>query len=276
MRKIFTLSILVTIAVLVPHLLKSEGNVEPEGTNVTSKSTPASMVLIPAGKFWMGSEKLMNVVGGERVSDKTTQPIHAVYLDAFYIDTHEVTFADYKKFLIETGHGSELPTNIDELCPTDQHPIVGVTWQDAMAYAKWAGKRLPTEAEWEKAARGGLIDETYPWGNEEPNSSLTNLGKETRPVGSYTPNSYGLYDMAGNASEWCLDLWDKDFYANSPKENPFPGRMSIAETVKNYKNIRDKRVVRGVTGVPFVAARSWEESTQRYTNVGFRCAMDAR
>ena len=279
MKKRLTLLTLVAIAVLAFQIFKSQSNVETE-TNVKPKSVTDQMVLIPAGKFRMGTDKLSSLDG----PDISAQPIHTVYLDAFYIDTHEVTLGDYKEFLLEGGHNSALPAYIDKLCPTDQHPIIGVTWQDAMAYAKWAGKRLPTEAEWEKAARGGLIDNYYPWGNEEPNSTLIHLGEKTRPVGSYAPNAYGLYDMGGNVAEWCLDLWDPDFYADSPKENPFPGRMSIEETVKNYKHILDERVVRGGaaavaggTGIDsFVGMRNKADSVEKFSNIGFRCVMGAQ
>ena len=127
------------------------------------------------------------------------KPVHAVYLDAFYIDTHEVTVGEYKQFVEATGH-RPLSVSISRTSPTDQHPVVEVSWHDAMAYAKWAGKRLPTEAEWEKAARGGLISQDYPWGNAiDP--SKANYDKNTKSgthnvrttlVGMYPANNYGV------------------------------------------------------------------------------------
>ena len=120
--------------------------------------TTAGMKLIPAGKFRMGTNRLAN--------DNGEKPIHSVYLDAFYMDTHEVTVGEYKEFLLDSGHPTSLPESVSEVSPTDRHPVVGVSWHDAMAYARWAGKRLPTEAEWEKAARAGLMDKNYPWGND--------------------------------------------------------------------------------------------------------------
>ena len=259
---------------------------------LTGRGKTDNMVRIAAGNFRMGTGTLARSAGkpvGNKeeifIADKTAQPVHSVYLDAFFIDTHEVTLGDYNKFLNESSHDSELPEWVDQFCPTEEHPVVGVSWHDAMAYAKWAGKRLPTEAEWEKAARGGLVSKAYPWGNESPNSLLVNLGTQTRLVGSLDPNPDGLYDMGGNVAEWCLDPWDPDFYANSPKENPFPGQMTIAETIFNYKNVQGNRVVRGgavaalegSTGIdPFVGMRNKADSVDKFSNIGFRCAMDAR
>ena len=272
MKKRFTLSILITIAVLVFHFLKSEGKVEPEEANIASESTPKSMVLIPAGKFRMGTD---------RITNNPSKPIHSVYLDAFYIDTHEVTVGEYNQFLSDSGYPVALPKGVSDISPTDQHPVVGVSWHDAMAYAKWAGKRLPTEAEWEKAARGGLMDKNYPWGNTEPDSSLMNLEGKAVAVGSHGPNTFGLYDMAGNVAEWCLDPWDEDFYAISPERNPFAGPKSRQETLTNFKTAKGLRVIRGGsfksvgTAACFVAGRDYYESSERLINVGFRCAMDA-
>lgn len=243
---------------------------------VQRKNSTEGMVLIPAGKFRMGTDQL---VGNE------SKPIHTVYLDAFYIDTHEVTVGEYKEFLQESGYPVSLHSELSEFSSTDDHPIVGVTWHDAMAYAQWAGKRLPTEAEWEKAARDGLIDMKYPWGNDEIDSAKANYGKlhsGAVPVGSYPPsNAFGLYDMAGNVAEWCLDPWNSNFYANSPTENPFAGHKSRDETIIDYKSIRGLRVVRGGSWAQntspsfWVSGRFKQDAMKKLMNVGFRCAKDA-
>jgi len=173
------------------------------------------MVLIPAGEFLMGSDEFDD-----------EKPVHKVYLDDFYIDKYEVTNAQYKKFMDATGHKKPRYWDNPNYNAPDK-PVVGVSWEDAAAYARWAGKRLPTEAEWEKAARGGLVGKRFVWGDEWPppsgagNFDIGDDGYEyTAPVGKFKPNGYGLYDMAGNVWEWCGDWYDRDYYANSPGRNP--------------------------------------------------------
>ena len=139
-----------------------------------------------------------------------------------YFDVTEVTVGQFKKFLAESDHpfSGDLWKDIYQYSLTDAHPMIYVTWHDATAYAKWAGKRLPTETEWEYAARGGLIDKVYSWGDDEnlarDYANYRGVGgrdkwdRITAPVGSLQPNGYGLYDMAGNVWEWCQDSYDSD------------------------------------------------------------------
>ncbi len=250
---------------------------------------PEGMVMIRGGEFQMGSDS--------EEAAKDEKPVHTVFVDSFFMDTHEVTVGEYKQFVEETGHREPEWVKVTQYAPTDQHPIVFVSWHDAMAFATWAGKRLPTEAEWEKAARGGMIAKTYPWGNLAPNGKQCNFADKNlphywwsdkkaddgyafaAPVGSYPKNSYGLFDMAGNVWEWCLDEYDADFYAVSQTGNPFSGANAIQEIIENFEIVQSNRVLRG--GSWIVTSANVRSSTRfmlmpESTNysVGFRCVMD--
>ncbi|MBM3242184.1 formylglycine-generating enzyme family protein [Candidatus Poribacteria bacterium] len=182
------------------------------------------MVFIPAGEFMMGSEN--------RGPDE--KPAHTVYLDAYYIGKYEVTNEEYYKFWQATGkHTPESFTNEygigawpERALKFLRHPVVGVSWDDAVAYAEWVGMRLPTEAEWEKAARG-TTDRLWPWGDALRPYANTWDGKDgydnsIAPVGSYPDGKsyYGVMDMAGNVWEWTSDWYSDTYYFHSPKRNP--------------------------------------------------------
>ena len=219
------------------------------------------MVFVPAGEFWMGKAK----------NKQSETYRHKVYLKSFYIEKYEVTNTLYNEFLEETGRPPP-PFWEQKRWKHPDQPVVGVSWDDADAYAKWAGKRLPTEAEWEKAARGAE-EFKYPWGNEKPDDTLANYlsKKETSViVHEYSKGAspYGLYHMAGNVSEWCADIYQEQYYAFSPYENPTGPDMG------------SQRVLRGGSWFNSATAistyyRMAEEQGLRDTSVGFRCAMDA-
>jgi len=178
------------------------------------------MVLIPAGPFIMG--------GGEG-SEFDEMPQHNVYVSAFYMDKYEVTNENYQRFIRGTQyHSQTIPFFQDDvsLLFGPKQPAVGVSWDDALTYCKWSEKRLPTEAEWEKAARGedGRV---WPWGNSFGSGNANILGDEdgykyTAPVGSFESgrSPYGLYDMAGNVSEWVSDWWEQSSYKTAVFKDP--------------------------------------------------------
>ena len=220
------------------------------------------MVLIPAGEFEMGSNDGPDSTGLKGLflrmflrmlglfQDDDEKPVHTVFVDAFYIDIYEVTNAQYRKFIQATGHAEPGYWNNSKYNQPNQ-PVVGVSWYDAMAYAQWAGKRLPTEAEWEKAARGGLVGGSYPWGDRLTHDDANCFGTGgrytwaiTAPVGSFPPNNYGLYDMTGNVWEWCLDEYQADFYSKSPRTNPIAGG-GISYVINNFTSVGLWRVLRG-------------------------------
>ena len=253
-----------------------------QGDSSNSASVPPGMVLIPAGDFQMGSN--------DRDDEK---PVHTVYVDAFYMDTYQVTNAQFKAFVDANPqwqknnipdkyhNGDYLKHWIGNSYPSGKgnHPVVYVSWYAAMAYAQWAGKRLPTEAEWEKAARGDLAGQKYPWGNDI-DTTMANYDQEleiggTTPVGSYDPNGYGLYDMAGNVMEWCVDAYEHDFYARSARQNPIAGKRVGNDFA--HVPTHPSRVLRGgiwYLGARFlrVANRSRGAPTLAYDAIGFRCA----
>ena len=181
----------------------------------------------------------------------------------FWMDTTEVTVGQFKKFLAESDHqfSGDLWKDIYQYSPTDSHPMIYVDWHDATAYAKWVGKRLTTEKEWDWAARGGLVNKNYSWGNDESLArDYANYfgtgGKDkwyytTAPVGRFKSNGYGLYDMTGNAFEWCQDWYDSD---------------------KDYKVLRGGSWLFLIDAM-FVALRVRNRPSDRINHNGFRCVL---
>ena len=268
-----------------PVTVKTEGTPE---TDQPSAPPPEGMVLIPAGKFDMGSN--------DAEADNDEQPLRKVYVDAFYMDETEVTNLQYQEFLRENPQWQKGRVNAQFATVsyllnwngnnypqgTANHPVVSVSWYAAMAYAEWADKRLPTEAEWEYAARGGLKGKKYPNGNTltARDANFNKNVKDTTPVGKYPKNGYQLYDMAGNVWEWCLDEYDSKFYFTLPQKgvarNPLSGANSINWILDNYTQIKSPRVLRGGSwydDATYVrcARRSHITPTSAHANSGFRC-----
>ena len=269
-------------------------------------SLDSTMVLIPAGEFTMGTP-----AGTDGLADE--HPQRSVFLSSFYIDRYELSNAKYFEFVSATLHrmpensntASTLWTNGKPMPGIEQHPVVNVSWTDAEAYCRWAGKRLPTEAEWEKAARG-TDGRRYPWGNEW-NISMANsasfwagrtiefdsgadwdafwvkgegaqIAKSkglkgevlTLPVGSFPDNvsSYGLFDMAGNVAEWVQDWYDPNYYKSAPLENPVGPERGAIKSMRGGSWLKPAVSLR-------TSDRDWGTMDSRPSGTGFRCAMDA-
>jgi formylglycine-generating enzyme required for sulfatase activity len=232
-----------------------------------------TLVYVPAGEFLMGS------ADSDGDADNDEKPQHRVYLDAFWMDRTEVTKDQYQQCVAAgkcaapscrgTGQGN--------------HPVVCVSWQDAADYCTWAGRRLPTEAEWEKAARG-TDGRKYPWGNQGVAGNLLNFCdsncgydwrdnsvndgyRETAPVGSYPAgaSSYGALDMAGNVWEWVGDWYDEKYYAGSPARNPTGPASGQARVVRGGSCSDGQGFVRAAVRYRYVP-------DFRDVCVGFRCA----
>lgn len=267
-----------------PYIRKDNPQPESSSTNIVSNMPKtkvgkdgAEMVLIPAGECQM--------VG------------NTVYVDAFYMDIYEVTNIQYKKFMDATGHKTPLFW-YDSEYNGPNYPVVSVSWDDAVAYTKWAGKRLPTEPEWEYAARGGLVGKIYPWGNSISHDDANYSGMsgidskdrwiKTSPVGSFDPNGYGLYDMAGNVYELCPDWYDGDYYSSLPKSNPKGTNSGIGWVLRGGAwNSRDpgdfvmlsteeKEIWDSLAQYNTLRCENRLEfySTVFPSCIGFRCAMD--
>jgi len=208
----------------------------------------------------MGSE---NGGGNER-------PVHRVWVDAFEIGAWPVTNAEYAEFLSATGH-SPPPLWGDSNFNHAEQPVVAVSWFDATRFCEWLGERyrLPSEAEWECAARGGVEGVLYPWGNELPDSDDSRWRNGPERVGQGRPNAYGLYDMCENVHEWCADWYAADFYAQSPERNPRGPASGSRRSSRGGSWRHQVKFSR-------CAARSSIPPQFQYADYGFRVARDVR
>lgn len=262
----------------------------PEGKKLAIERAklPAhdEMVRIPVGPFLMGSDKKV-----DRNAYPAELPQRTIHLDAYEIDQFEVTTVQYLKYAL----AKDLPPLIDWQYDGGNfqetmasHPVMHVSWADADAYCKWAGKRLPTEAEWERAARGedGRI---YPWGNQPAGLSRANFGRTglSGPVRDrperlvlYPPiisvdkydnavGPYGTFQMAGNVAEWVADWYDKDYYKTAPDRNPKGPENGTQKSFRGGGWIDSTPSVRG-------AQRNGTDPSTKMNWIGFRCARDAK
>lgn len=269
----------------------------PSPTKVTDDGS--TMILIPAGEFQMGGneEDVAGQPDAELLTYHAERPLHKVRLNAFYIDKHEVTTAQYRRFLeaeenspgtwdhedqpTDRGHGPRYVT--DDLAGADQ-PAVGINWYDAYAYCRWAGKRLPTEAEWEYAARGSSDVRKYPWGDEAPNADgiwWANYRPESgpqadgfrssSPVGSYPDgvSPFGVMDMSGNAEEWVQDWYAVNYYrmVEGVSDNPTGPLEGQRKVIKGGSYEAPAHQIR-------IAMRLYGRPYDKGPRLGIRCAMN--
>jgi formylglycine-generating enzyme required for sulfatase activity len=222
-----------------------------------------SMAVVPVGPFMMGSS----------MGDADEQPVHRVYVETFFMDKYQVSVGQYAKFLDATSQEAPPDWTTMNRSQHQKRPIVNVDWMDADAYCTWAGKRLPTEAEWEKAARG-TDGRTYPWGNEYPTKFFANVSQENwnnhgalTPVGTFEngKSPYGIYDMAGNVWAWVSDWYDPDYYQSSPSQNPTGPPWGESKVIRGGSWGSGPEALRS-------ADREIHSPSFRGLGTGFRCA----
>ena len=227
-------------------------------------SVEPKLVLIPAGWFCMGSE----------AGQENERPAHRVWVDAFYLAACQVTNAEYTRFLHATG-GPAPPLWDDPNFNHPEQPVVAVSWFDVVKYCGWlsgiaGGKyRLPTEAEWERAARGGVEGKLFPWGDDPP-QSLSDYGKRwtagPESVGRSAPNAFGLYDICQNVHEWCSDWYGPEYYAEAVERNPQGPETGERRASRGGSWRHHIKVTR-------CAARSSIPPQFQYADYGFRVCM---
>jgi formylglycine-generating enzyme required for sulfatase activity len=222
------------------------------------------LILVPAGSFLMGDES----------GNDDEKPVHRVSLNSFLIGKFTVTVSEFRKFLHSTSH--DFPAHVLNNF-TEQHPVTHVSWIDAIEYSKWLSKstgesfRLPTEAEWEYAARSGASENTYPWGKEDwisLTSLHTRFQKGPEPVGSMLDaNAFGIFDMGMNVHEWCKDWYDPDYYQVSPEDNPAGPSSGRRRSSRGGSWRHQIKITR-------CAARSSIPPDYRYADYGFRIVRE--
>jgi len=238
-------------------------------TQLAPTQLEPALVEISAGEFLMGSEK----------GQECERPIHRVWVNSFCLAATQVTNAEYERFLV-AAKSPPPPFWSNPNFNHPQQPVAGVSWHEAAQYCKWMASqtlrnfRLPTEAEWEHAARGGLEQKQFPWGDEPPHllpdyDRRWQSGPE--PVARYAPNAFGLYDIGDNVHEWCSDWYDPNYYAISPDRNPQgPEQSPMKPARKSSRGGSWRHHIK----VARCSARSSIPPEFQYADYGFRVACD--
>ena len=237
---------------------------EQRRKDLLQEANKRRMITVPSGQFTMG--------GSQEDNPDSERPAHPVQVSSFHIDPYPVTNQDYREFVNCTGYKTPIhwqrgsyPTGLA------RHPVVNVSWQDAKAYAEWMGARLPTEAEWEKAARG-TDERLYPWGSRfvDDRCNSNNVVGTTLPVDEFPlgRSPYGIWDMSGNVYEWCEDYHDEDYYKYSPSTNPRGPEGGQERVIRGGFFAETRPNVR-------TTHRSSAQETHTRDNVGFRLATSA-
>lgn len=234
---------------------------------------PAGMVFVPAGEFFRGRtyEWSDYEVKWYPNPAKDDRPVRRITLKAFYLDQAEVTNKRYAAFVKGAGHRA--PYHWIQGKPPDDkpdHPVVNVSWDDAIAFCSWEKKRLPSEAEWERAARGLVEEKMFPWGDENPTPKLARYGAIDGPVPvcSAARNPLGFCDMAGNVWEWTADWYDRKYYEVAPETNPKGPDKGIYRVLRGGSWFDQPKLF--LTN----SYRSWARQKERSPTIGFRCASD--
>jgi formylglycine-generating enzyme required for sulfatase activity len=267
-------------AVLLPAISGTASGAGPKGP-VHAETPKASVAASQSGKAGIigkdGAPMVLVIAGEFTMGDRLFGPVHRVYLDAFYMDQYEVRASLYAEFIKAANREKPYNWRLMDRQADGDRPVIGVDWYDAEAYCRWAGKRLPTEAEWEKAARW-TDGRTYPWGNgrlDKTKASYNWDGKRRwegyrtlSPVGSYEAGKspYNIYDLAGNVWEWVADWYDRDAYKNSPTRNP------QGPPAGEFKVFRGGSALSHSADVT-AALRNRGSPTGRAITIGFRCAQ---
>jgi sulfatase modifying factor 1 len=279
------LALALDLGTVPSRVLARQGTVPsqvPAGTGAVP--VVSEWIVVPAGEFWMGRSRLylMDEIGWnlrERMDDR---PVHRVVLPSFAIGAHEVTNAEYAVFAAQKGSGVTPPFHwggATAPAGKERQPVYNVSWFDAVKYCASVGGRLPTEAEWERAARADTADLDYPWGNDFVDPAATTPGAGRRAhsggstgpvaVGSFPANGFGLYDVSGNLWEWTADWYDLHYYSRSPVESP------TGPETGRYKVIRGGSWADNETRLVTVYYRNFTAPDTAQPTIGFRCVRPA-